>query len=389
MNSSRNYLLRWLWRVLKVGALAIAIAGGIYWLKYSPLPVESHSVGQGPIVSEVMGTGTLEARVQATISPKIADRIGSILVDQGGLVSAGDLLVQLDDEEYQQQVAIAQANLEAATAAVHRLRIDKDRASAVFEQAHRSNNRIQSLIPSNAASQEEADKATELLALAVADVARAEAAITESEKELVTAEKTLEYHRARLADTQIEAPFDGLIVKRSREPGDVVVPGSSILTLISLDELWISAWVDETAMAGLAEQQSARVVYRSEPARSYPGAVVRLGKEADRETREFLVDVRVLKLPDNWAIGQRAEVYIEVARKEQVVRLPANLVVARNDQTGVFVNVQGRARWQPVTLGLHSSDAVEILSGLETDAIVVTPADPLVSLRDGRRISLP
>ena len=143
------------------------------------------------------------------------------------------------------------------------------------------------------------------------------------------------------------APFDGLIVKRSREAGDVVVPGSAILTLISLEELWINAWVDETEMAKLAEQQTARVVFRSEPDLSYSGTVARLGREADRETREFVVDVRVLELAKNWAVGQRAEVFIEVAHKESVTRIPANLIKTRNGEWGVFVSREGNARGNP------------------------------------------
>lgn len=81
--------------------------------------------------------------------------------------------------------------------------------------------------------------------------------------------------------------------------------------MISLDELWVSAWVDETAIARVAPGQPARVVFRSEEGRSYPGVVARLGRETDRETREFLVDVRVTELPKNWTIGQRAEVFIQ------------------------------------------------------------------------------
>ena len=84
------------------------------------------------------------------------------------------------------------------------------------------------------------------------------------------------------------------------------------MEIISLDELWIRAWVDETAMPHVAQDQKARVVFRSEPEKSYPGTVSRLGREMDRETREFLVDVRVEQLPGNWAVGQRAEVYIEI-----------------------------------------------------------------------------
>lgn len=251
----RKVIKRWGWRVFKTVAIVAVVAGIIYWVRFAPIPVSVHIVERGPIVAEVMGTGTLEARVEATISPKISGRIAETLVDQGEQVSAGDLLVRLDDDELRQQVAIAQANLEAQSAAINRLKTDKDRAIAVFDQAQRIHNRVQLLLQRNAVSEDDRDRATEALAVATAGVSRAEAAIAEGQKELVAAEKTLEYHRARLADTEIKAPFAGLIVRRNREPGDVVVPGSSILTLIAMKELWISAWVDETEMAKLQEGQ--------------------------------------------------------------------------------------------------------------------------------------
>ena len=174
--------MRWNWRVAKIGALVLAIAAAVYGFKFGPIRVATHLVEQGPLVAEVMGTGTLEARVEVTISPKISDRITKIFVDQGDQVSAGQLLLQLDDDELQQQVAIALANVDAATAAIHRLRIDKDRAAAVFDHAQKNNTRIQPLVSKNAATQNEADKATETLALAIAGVASAEASITEGRK---------------------------------------------------------------------------------------------------------------------------------------------------------------------------------------------------------------
>lgn len=389
VRSRWNSIRHWLWRAVKL-ATVVSVAGGIvYWLNLAPIAIDEYKVGRGPIVAEVLGTGTLEARVQATISPKISGRIGEVLIDQGERVSAGELLVRLDDEELTQQVAIAQANVEAAAAAIGRLKTDKDRATAVFTQAQKSHERIQRLVTQNAVSQEEADKATEALAVAVAGVSRAEVAITEGQKELVAAEKTLEYHRARLQDTMILAPFDGLIVKRNREPGDVVVPGSSILTLISTQELWISAWVDETEMARLKEGQSARVVFRSEPTKSYPGTVVRLGREADRETREFVVDVRVLELPENWAVGQRAEALIKVAHHDDVIVLPAKLVVIRDGEAGVFLNVNGMATWRAVTPGLRSRESLEVQEGLQVGDVVVSPRVQRISLTDGQRVVTP
>ena len=83
----------------------------------------------------------------------------------------------------------------------------------------------------------------------------------------------------------MRSPYDGLVTRRDRDPGGIVVPGASILQLVATNEIWVSAWVDETAMTGLKVDQPARVVFRSEPAKNYAGEVARLGRETDRETR--------------------------------------------------------------------------------------------------------
>jgi HlyD family secretion protein len=333
-------------------------------------------VERGTVIAEVMGTGTLEARISATVSPKISGRVAELLVDQGDHVERGMLLVQLEDDELQQQVAIAEANVEAAQAAVSRLIADKDRATVVFEQAQRNHTRIRNLVQQEATTQEEFEKATEALAVAVADVSRAEAGIQGGQKDLIAAEKTLQYHQSRLQDTRITAPFHGLVISRHREVGDVVVPGSSILTLISLDVLWIQAWVDETQMADLAKDQPARIVFRSEPEKEYPGQVARIARETDRETRELVVDVQVHELPPNWAIGQRAEVYIETARKSDVPHLPTRLLQPMpGGKTGVLTLVDGIARLRPLTLGLRGQDQIEVLSGLDENDVLLSPPE--------------
>ena len=86
----------------------------------------------------------------------------------------------------------------------------------------------------------------------------------------------------------------------------MVVPGSSIFAVVATNELWVNAWVDESAMAVVRPKQPARVVFRARPAESLAGTVVRRSRETDRETREFLVDVAPTKLPADWSVGQRA-----------------------------------------------------------------------------------
>lgn len=210
----------------------------------------------------------------------------------------------------------------------------------------------------------------------------------EAESQVFTAEKTLLYQKEHLAFTEMRSPYDGLITRRDRDPGGVVVPGASILQLVATNEIWVSAWVDETAMSGLKTGQPARVVFRSEPAKSYAGEVARLGREADRETREFVVDVRVKELSENWTIGQRAEVFIETGRKANVVLIPAQFVRWRENKAGVFVNKHGEAHWRGVTLGLRGLQNVEVTVGLSSGEQIVRPVEgQRQPLTDGQRIA--
>jgi HlyD family secretion protein len=292
--------------------IVAGIAGfAVYKIKVKPAGVIVPKVTQSTNADEVMGTGTLEARVKTTVSARIQERLAEVLVDQGDKVKAGQLLARLDDAEIKQQVAIAEATLAAARQTAERVSADLARSEAVLAQARLDHKRLIGLLASNAVSQTDTDKAVEALHVAEADLKRSHAAIAEAQGQVLVAEKTLLYRKEQMAFTQIHAPYDGLIIRRDRDPGDMLVPGGALMEIISLDEIWVSAWVDETAISKVAAGQIARIVFRSESDKNYPGVVSRIGRETDRETREFLVDVRVNELPKNWTIGQRAEVYIQ------------------------------------------------------------------------------
>jgi hypothetical protein len=161
------------------------------------------------------------------------------------------------------------------------------------------------------------------------------------------------------------------------------------LQLIDTREIWISAWIDETAIAALAVGQPARVAFRSEAGRNYSGEVARLGREADRETREFQVDVRVQTLPVNWAVGQRADVFIETGHKSGVVAIPQKFLLWREGKPGVFVNDDGRAGWRSITVGLYGQQDVEVAQGLSVGDQIVTPSENLKqALEDGQAVSV-
>ena len=367
--------------------LALVVAVPVYRLKLRPVPVVGHTLGLGEVRAEVMGTGTLEARVKTVISPRIQGRLAEVLVDQGDAVKAGQVLARLDDEELKQQVAVAQAALDATRATVERVRADEARARAVQKQALLSHGRATELMATKVVSQTDLDQAVEALGVAEADLARAQAAIVEAGSQVRTADMNLLYRREQLTFTEIQSPYDGLVVRRDRERGDMVLPGSSLLYLIATNEMWVSAWVDETAMADLNVRQPARVLFRTDAEQAYTGEVARVGREADRETREFVVDVRVGKLPPNWAVGQRAEVFVETSSTSGVVVLPQRFVLWREGKPGTFVLEGGRAHWRTLTLGVSGRDGVEVRQGVGAGDRVVEPREPQRALlAEGRRV---
>lgn len=376
-------------RTLKYPLVIAIIAGIVWYIRSQPIPVASHTVSTGPVVRSVMGTGTLEARIRTTISPKIQGRIAEVLVDQGSVVKAGQLLVRLDDEDLAQQVRMATAGISSSEATLGRFRAEIAQAKSTFAKTEADLGRTQKLIVANSISQSEFDQTQEAFELSKSGLLRAEANLLEAEQQVTLNRETLKFQEARLADAKLMAPFDGLVIERERDAGAIVVPGSPILQLISLDELWVSAWVDETEMDQLKDQQPAKIVFRSQPSVPFDGVVARLGKQSDRETREFTVDVRALKLPETWAIGQRAEVFIETGRVDDCIWIPTSFLTKQGDKQGVFVHSGGVARWRALKLGIEGRDTVAIVDGLSSGEVIIKPSQPSAKLSDGRKVLAP
>lgn len=386
--TTASAVLRFLYRHWGKLALAVALVVVVIVVRLRPITVERHTVMIATVARETLGTGTLDARTRATVAAKIAGRIDQISADQGDRVTKDQALAHIDDADLRRQVSVAEAGWRASQSSVIRVKADRIRAQVVFDQALRERKRIEPLGEANIVSMQIYEQSGERLAVAEADLARFAAAIVEAEQQMSAAEENVHLFQARLAEASITAPFAGLVVRRDREVGDVVVPGTTLMTVVATDTLWISAWVDESAVAAIAVGQPARIVLRAEPNTPRVGTVLRVGREVDRESREFLVDVQISDQPAQWAIGQRAEVYIRTAAAEGVVSLPWRLLRTRDGVEGVWLDDHGRAVWRPLDLGLRGLEAVEVTAGLAAGDVVVTPVGGLaVALREGQRIS--
>jgi len=386
MNIKWKIVIGWIKKRAKVFLFVIILAGVVYFFKFAPVPVERHQVEYGSILSEAMGSGTLDAKIKMIISSKISGRIENIMVDQGNKVQAGQLLVLLDDRQFKLQVEVAQANLETVESTVNKLHKDLEYNKAVLDNAEINFNRYKQLISKKAVSQQIFDNAIEERGMAIAKYSHAKEAVIEGENKIIEAEKLLELRKSQLDDCRIRAPFDGIITNRDRDPGDIVIPGSAILSLISTNILWIKAWVGETSLTKIKVGQPARIIFRSDPDHVYSGKVARIAIKVDIETREFIVDVSVSKLPLNWAIGQRAEVYIETAKKDNVLCIPGKYIKWENNIPGVYVDDNGYSLWNSVKTGLHNGNFIEIVKGLHKGENIVNPNNLKTKLSDNTRI---
>ncbi|MBR1967754.1 MAG: efflux RND transporter periplasmic adaptor subunit [Lentisphaeria bacterium] len=360
--------------IVKTIIFVFVIGCGFYFWKLAPVKVKTFEVKQSLIQQTIFGTGTLEAKIRLAVSPRATGTIHKLYADQGDIVKAGTLLAEMDSEDIVQQMKVAEAELAVANASLQRINAEIHSAKANLEYADAMFQRSKKLLSSNAEPRSTFDKNRQNMLVAAAALEQAEKKRIESETALVKYQSQIAYYKIKLAETRLAAPFDALIIRRNREQGAVVNPGVSIMDIVDTSSVWASVWVDETAIAMLRNGLASDVIFRTLPQQRFPGKICRLWRETDRETREYKVDIALEKLPPNWTLGQRLEVFIKVSQPKKCINIPANLISWKNNNPFVLLVVDGRITEQPVKLGIRTQNSAEIISGLsEKDKIVMQP----------------
>ena len=360
--------------IIKLFAVIVIAAIAFYFWKLAPVKVQTFEVKSSPVQQTVFGTGTLEGKTRLAISPRATGAICKLYADQGDMVKAGTLLVEMDSEDIAQQLKVAEAELTVAQAALQRIDAEIRSAKANLEYANTMFQRSEKLLSSNAESRSTYDKNRQNMLVAQAEFEQAEKRRIEAESTLAKHQAQIAYYKTKLSETRLTAPFDALIVRRNREQGAIVNPGVSIMDIVDTSTIWASVWVDETQIAHLKNGLAVDVVFRTLPQQRFAGKICRLWRETDRETREYKVDIALDKLPPNWTLGQRLEGFIKVSDPKNCVNIPSNLVSWKNNQPFVLAVIDGKITERPVKLGVRSQNKVEIVSGLQAgDKIVMQP----------------
>ena len=365
---------RYIKTIIKAVIFIIVAVTAFYFWKLAPVEVPTSEVKVSPLQQTVSCTGTLEGKTRLSISPGETGTIRKLYADQGDMVRKGTLLAEMDSDDIVQQMKVAEAERAVAQAALQRIDAEIRSAKANLEYADTMFQRSEKLLKSNAQSRSAYDKNRENLLVASAALEQAEKRRVEAGAVLMKQNAQIAYYKTKLSENRLKAPFDALILRRNREQGAVVNPGVSIMDIVDTSTIWASVWVDETQTAHLRNGLAADVFFRTLPKQVFRGKICRLWKETDRETREFKVDIALEKLPRNWTLGQRLEVFIKINAPRECVNIPAGLISWKNNSPFVLCIAGGKIICRPVKLGIRSKDKVEIISGLQAgDRIVLQP----------------
>jgi HlyD family secretion protein len=364
---------RWLTALL--AGIALLAAAGLGAFRYLvPDPVEAERLTARPLAFAIAGPGVLDSTAPVTLSARISGRLEAVAADRNDAVRQGMILARLAAEDMAHQLAAAEADAAAAAPMIDELRSQRAAADAMLRRAQAHLDRRRALAGTAVVSRDDLEIADAEYQRALAEVARLDAAIRRAGSQTAAAAATAEVAAARLDDTVIRSPIDGVVIARDRNPGDMIAPGTTIFRLVDPRTLVVAARFDEELMGMVDAGAAASVTFNAEPRRAIPGRVLRLHREVDQETREFVVDVALSALPRNWALGQRATVTLDFAAPAPALAVDRRFVARRDGRAGLWVAEGGRARWRPVSLGLPGGERVEITAGLAPGAVVLDPA---------------
>ena len=392
--ASRRSLIRN--ALLAVVAVSV-IAAAFLWLRgtsgieVTVALVEVVGAGQGEAVG-ITANGYVVARTQASVSSRITGRLAYLGVEEGSVVRSGEMIARLQNDDYQAVVRQTQAEVQRAQAAL-------SEAEATRDQLARDLRRGRSLLEDSLVSEREVEDLE-------AQLTASEARVGVQRAMVLSAEASVGVAEANLENTFIRAPFNGTVLRKDAEVGEVVAPVATgggltrgaVVTMADLETLEVEVDVNEAYIAQITDRQPTRITLDAYPDTDYAGEVRQIVPTADRQRATVLVKVSILEddpriLPE---MGARVD-FVEqseggageaggVTSERPRIFVAAEAVRDEAGQPVVWVLRDGRVFRVPVETGPVSGGRREIRSGLSGgEQVVVEGPD---SLEDGGAVRI-
>ncbi len=354
----------------------LLLAGWMIWRQLQGPELPGYRLETRPLVQRVVASGEVDSQSLAQVGSEITSVIAVRHVREGDAVKAGDLLLELRDDEQL-------ARLREAEAALQQL-IDSTRPQAQatlreaqnnLEQAERELQRRETLFERKLLASEPLEQARRaaLTARVVRDRARfAASAVVEGGSEDQVLRQRLEAARANLAKTRIHAQVDGIVQTREVEPGDLVQPGRTLLTIARSGSSEILLPLDEKNLAPIELGQAARIIADAYPDRVLPARVSFIAPSVDTARGTIDVHLDLLEPADFLRQGMTVSVNIETGRREQALVLPNDALRARDGTRAQVLRVNdGVVERVGVRLGMLGTALSEVSEGLAAGDLVL------------------
>jgi len=350
-------------RMLFISLLIIfsIVALFAYIKRPQPIAVVVHKVKQGEVLSTITNTraGTLKACQRARLSPSIGGQIENLPVKEGDLVKAGQLLLEIWNDDLQAQISQAQHEYQASIALAQQVCI-------IAEVEKREAHRLRTLRKNNLVSEERVDQAE---SEAQAKMAACEAANTK----IKVSQSKIDVVQAELVRTRLTAPFNGRVAEVNGELGEFLTPspiGVATLPAIDLIDytcLYVSAPIDEVDAPQVRAQMPARISLDAFSGKLFDGIVRRVAVyvlDLEKQSRTVEIEVEFTNIEDikNMLPGYSADAEVILERRDNVLRIPTAALFERNKV--LILNDDGLLEQRLIKTGMSNWSYTEVSDGL-------------------------
>ena len=348
--------------------------------------VKTARVEETPFGETVTANGTLAAFDQSTASVKVAGRLNSISVDLGSVVRRGQVIAQLEPNDYKLRVQQSEAALGQARA---RLGLSPDgtddrvsleqtgtvrQAKAQLEEARLSRERAVRLVEQGIVAKADFDSADATFKVAQSRYQDALEEIRNRQALLAQRRSELALARQQLTDTTVHSPIDGIVQLKRASVGEFLAAGAPLVDIVRMNPLRLQAQVPERDAATVRFGQNVRVSVDGDT-RIYVGQIKRLSPVIAQESRMLMVEADVQN-DGNLRPGSFAKAEIVTNDAKMAVTVPNNAIVTFAGIEKVIVIQNGKALEKPITTGRRSGEWTEILAGVNVgDQVIVDPGN--------------
>jgi RND family efflux transporter MFP subunit len=348
-----------------------------------------------PVGTSVSVTGTLAAQDESTLSVKVPGRLSAVGVDLGSVVRRGQVVAQVEQQDYQLRIQQAEAALAAARARLGLAPEDPDervdpektgtvmQARAVMEEARTNLSRVVTLVEQGIVARAEYDTANAAYKVAASRYQDAVEEIRNRQAVLAQRRSELALARQQLADTTVVAPFDGIVQEKRASVGEYLGAGAPVAVVVRVNPLRFRAEVPERDAASVRSGQPLRVTVEGN-ANAYAGRIVRLSPTITEQNRVLLVEAEISNdgalRPGSFA---RADIVTDDAGL--AVTIPTSAIVTFAGIEKVILVQNGKAQEKAVTTGRRVAEWTEVLAGVNVgDSVVVEPGN----LQSGQAVNV-